>query len=278
MKKILLIDGHNLLFRMFYGIPNPILNTQGKDIRGLIGFVSNILKLSNEFPYTDLLVVFDSETSTQDRLAEDSAYKQNRVDYSQVPEEENPFTQLNYIYKALDYMNVNYYEAKTCEADDYIASVCKIYEATHEVTILSTDRDFLQLVNDRVNVFSPRGKFSINFTADKVIEKFGVRPDQIIDYKTIVGDKSDNIAGIKGVGPKTAIKIFAFGTLDEILEGQTDLDEKLYSKLDLSRDMIIRNRKLVTMKLDMPVHHADFSISFNKNAQTRDIIKACGYK
>lgn len=277
MNKLLLVDGHNLLFRMFYGIQTPILNSKGNDIRAVVGFLNGLLKELNRGGYDHLMVVFDSETSTQSRLAEDETYKGNRIDYTQVAEEDNPFNQLPYIFTVLEALGACFREIKTCEADDYIASLCKAYQNQCDITILSTDRDFLQLVNDKVKVYSPRGAKSIYFDEPMVYEKFGVNPDQIIDYKILVGDASDNIKGVKSIGPKTAIKILSQGTLDFILDNPHVIEEKHYKKIDANRDLIQKNRRLVTMVTQVTLLDSleDMAIDFNLSGNTNKIISKC---
>lgn len=278
MKNMMIIDGHNLLFRMYYGIPNPIKNSSGQDIRGVIGFVGGMLKLVNMDSFDKLIIVFDSETSIDERIVEDSNYKQNRIDYSKVPDEDNPFVQLDYIYRVLEYLKVDFIEAQGHEADDYIASLCSCYKDKYNITIVSTDRDFLQLVDEKVFVYSPRGKLSILFTPDKVKEKFNINPSQIIDYKILVGDNSDNISGVKSIGPKTAVKILNNGTLSEILEGKEQIEEKLLCKLIRNKEVIDRNRKLIKMKddIELNIDNLDLSIKFDKNEKAMRIIKECG--
>lgn len=276
MEKLMLIDGHNLLFRMYYGIPSPIMNSVGKDIRGVLGFVGGLLKLANMEEYDKLFIAFDTETSTESRIEEDGNYKKNRVDYSLVPDEENPFIQLDYIYRALDYMNVEYLEVDGYEADDYISSLCKLYGSTHDITIVSTDRDFLQLIDENITLYSPRGKMSIKFTPEEVKMRFDINPDQVIDYKVLVGDSSDNISGVKSIGPKTAVKILGAGTLDEIMNGHVTIEDKLYRKLIENNEMIMKNKRLITMKDDIVIEEHDFSIKFDKNMKTMNILSACG--
>lgn len=277
MGKLLIIDGHNLLFRMFYGIPSAIPNSEGKDIRGVIGFVGGIFKTLNLYDFENMIVVFDSETSTVGKLEIDDDYKSNRIDYSQVEEAENPFSQLDYIYRVLEHMNIEFIEVADYEADDYIASLCSLY-SEQEIVILSTDRDFLQLVSDTITVYSPRGKMSIEFTPAKVYEKFMISPDQVIDYKVLIGDKSDNIVGVKSIGPKTAVRLLNAGTLDEILSGEVSVEPKLYAKLIENRELICRNTKLITMNSDIVIaaEHINMPITFDRKMKTMQILSACG--
>lgn len=139
MKKIVLIDGHNLLFRMYYGIPAPIRNSKGNDIRGLIGFIGSLKKIVDEFKPYSLYVIFDSETSKNSNLEIDREYKANRMDYSNVTPNENPFSQLPLIKESLDYLNISYLEVIDNEADDLIASITSDTSSNVQYIIVSTD-------------------------------------------------------------------------------------------------------------------------------------------
>ena len=167
MKKVVLIDGHNLLFRMFYGIPNSIKNTKGKEIKGLIGFIGSLKKIANTFKPFSLIVIFDSETSKNTNLLIDSNYKGNRVNYENVPEEDNPFSELPLIKKALEYLKIAYLEVENEEADDYIASLVS-KKTQFQYIIVSTDKDFLQLVNKNTFLYVPRGKKSILYNEEEI--------------------------------------------------------------------------------------------------------------
>lgn len=277
MEKLMIVDGHNMLFRMFYGIPSPIKNKHGKDIRSVIGFVGSILKLTNLFSIDKLMVIFDSETSTLGRINEFSDYKKNRIDYSLVSDEKNPFTQLDDIYKALTFMEVNYVEVKEYEADDYISSICKHIKCRYNITIVSTDSDFYQLVDDQISIYNPRGKSGILYDKEKVFEKLGVYPNQIVDYKVLVGDSSDNISGVKSIGPKRAIEILKCGTIDEIINGDKATDKKYYDKIIKSKNIINRNKKLITMFSDIDVIFSEKNINYKFNAKSKvmDILSDC---
>jgi DNA polymerase-1 len=276
MNKILLIDGHNLLFRMFYGMPSSIRNKQGRDIKGTFGFLGSLKKLVDLFTPDQLIVVFDSETSTSSRLEEDSEYKQNRIDYSELPEDENPFTQLKYIFQVLDYLSIFYHEARDCEADDYIASICEQLKIDNELVIVSMDKDFLQLVEPQVLVYNPVS--DIYYTPEKVVEKFGITPEQMIDYKILVGDPSDNIKGVPSIGPKTAAKILKNGTLLEIINQEIEIEERLFNKLNEHQAVIEKNRTLITMVKNIEFKLDEALLAVNKQIQrkTKDILIDCG--
>lgn len=245
MKKIILIDGHNLLFRMFYGIPAPIRNSKGKDIKGLIGFIGSLKKIVAEFKPYSLYVVFDSETSKNNNLAIDKAYKTNRIDYSNIPAEENPFSQLPLIKKALKYLNIAYLEVENNEADDFIASIVSKPINEYQYIIVSTDTDFIQLVDNNVFLYVPRGKKGILYNREEVIKKYNVIPEKYVIFKSLVGDKSDNIKGVNGIGNITAAKVLKHNSIQEFIEKNPT---SRFSKILISNEkLIIKNQQLIKL-------------------------------
>lgn len=193
-----------MLFRMCFGMPS-ILNKSNKEVKGVYGFVASILKLSKEFSTDKFIVCFDTETSMNNNKELNEDYKSNRPDYSTLPENENPFIQLDYIIKALNKLDIPTLQCVDNEADDYLASIAKKYEDKYNVIIISSDKDLLQIVDDNIQVYNAQAK--ILYTKEKIKEKFNVDVEQYILYKALVGDNSDNVKGIKGVGPKTAVKL-----------------------------------------------------------------------
>jgi len=275
MEKLILVDGHNMLFRLFFGMQRSIRHEDGRDVKCAVGFASSLKKLVDEFDANKLLVLFDSVTSTASRIEAFPDYKQNRIDYSQVEPEDNPFTQLPDVYKTLDFLDIGYLEADGFEADDYIASICKTYQESYEIIIVSTDSDFNQLINERVSVYKPRGKHSMMLTPVVVEEKFSVKPDQIIEYKSLIGDTADNIPGIKGIGPKRAAEILSYGTIDEIIRGGTEIPEKYLIKIKEHEDVLNRNKALIQMIMDVPfeLNEERVAIGFDSFFKPMSIIK-----
>ena len=250
MERLILVDGHNLLFRIFFGFNRPIMHN-GIDRRCQVGFASSLNKILKDFKTSKLLVLFDSVTSTTSRLEVYPDYKQNRIDYSE--QEDNPFDELPDIYKILDKLEIPFIEADGFEADDYIATLCKKYQDKYEIVIVSTDSDFNQLVNETVSIFKPRGKKSEVLTPDSIKEKLQVSPSQIIEFKSLVGDSADNIPGIKGIGPKRAAEILSYGSIDEIISRQTVIPEKYLNKIIEHEEILKRNKFLITMMDNAPV-------------------------
>lgn len=277
MKKIVLIDGHNLLFRMFYGIPASIKNSKGKEIKGLIGFIGSIKKIIDEFNPYSLLVIFDSETSKNDNLEIAQNYKANRIDYNYIAEAENPFSQLPLIKKALEYLNITYIEIENYEADDYIASiVASRINNEYQYIIVSTDSDFIGLINNNTYLYVPRGKNSILYDEKEVIKKYNVLPSKYIMFKALVGDKSDNIKGVVGIGNITASKILKYDTINDFI---LDNFDSKYPKILLNnKEVIEKNVKLITMNKNLDVSKIVFrEVPRNiTNYKTYEIIEKIG--
>ena len=224
MKKILLVDGSNLLFQMFFGMPARIINEQGKAIQGTLGFVGALLKIIRRISPTHVAVLFDGE-SYNPRVDLDADYKSNREDYSQVTEEENPFSQLPDIYAALDFLGICHAETEDCETDDWMAGYVRKYAAelnsladTPEIVISSFDNDFFQLISDKVTILRYRGENSVLCDRMYLQDKFGIIPERYADFKSLTGDTADNIKGADKVGPKTAAQLVnEFGSLEEVI-------------------------------------------------------------
>ncbi len=217
MNRLLIVDGSNLLFQMFFGMPARIVNQNGKAIQGTLGFVGALLKIMRMVKPTHVAVIFDGQHEN-DRVFLDEEYKANRPDYSEVPEEENPFSQLADIYAALDYLGIRHTETTDCETDDVIAAYTLTHGKEMEIIISSFDSDFFQLISDKVSVLRYRGEKTTICTPQYMMDKFGIMPGQYADFKSLTGDTADNIKGAEKVGPKTAASLInEFGTLENVL-------------------------------------------------------------
>ena len=235
MERLLMIDGSNLLFQMFFGMPARIVNAQGRPIQGTLGFTGALLKIIRQVNPSHMAVFFyGGHENPPPRLNPD--YKSNRKDYSQVPEEENPFSQLMDIYAALDFMGIKHAETTVCETDDLIAGYALRYGGEMETVISSFDSDFFQLISDRVSVLRYRGKETVICTPEYIINKFGIAPGQYADFKSLTGDTADHLRGADGIGPKTAsVLLREFGSLENILAGAERIGRPAV------RESVIRN-------------------------------------
>lgn len=217
MSRLLIIDGSNLLFQMFFGMPARIVNEKGKAIQGTLGFVGALLKIIRKVEPTHIFVVFDGEHENN-RLTLNPDYKANRIDYSMVSKDKNPFSQLDDVYAALDYLDIKYIETTDCEADDLIAGYALSFRQYAEIIIASLDSDFFQLITDTISVLRYRGEKTVICTPEYIMNKFGIMPNQYVDFKSLTGDRADNIKGAEKVGVKTAAMLLnEFGTLENIL-------------------------------------------------------------
>lgn len=250
--KLLLIDGHNLLFQMFFGIPRRIPGRDGRSVHGTVGFVGALLRTLALFEPTHLVVLFDSESGSY-RCDIDEDYKSNRsADWSARGMDEDPFSQLEYIYRTLDHIGWKHTETPGFEADDIIAAYVRRYESEAEMVILSADSDLLQLVKPGVSVFCPRGKNSVLYGPAEVEAKYGVMPHFIPDLKALMGDKTDNLTGVPGIGLKTASDLIQrFGGVPEIIQQLEAINRSVTCDLLLThRGRVLHN--LLMIRLDHP--------------------------
>lgn len=216
MGKLLLVDGMNLLFQMYYGMPARITNAEGKAVHGTLGFVGALRKIIHMVEPTHMAVLFDGECGNP-RKELDAEYKANRPE---LPEQDSPFAQLPDVYRALEYMGICYAETVCCEADDWIAGFAKRYGKEMDVVIASQDSDFFQLISDRVFVLRYRGDKTVLCGKTYIQNKLGIEPEQYAAFKSLTGDTADNIRGADKIGPKTAAELMKqFGNLEAMFAG-----------------------------------------------------------
>lgn len=279
MNRLVLIDGHNLLFRMFYGIPVSIKNSKGVEIRGVTGFIGGIKKINLALNAGAMAVIFDSETSKNNNVSLLDDYKSNRRDFTEVPPDENPFTGLPIIKKSLDYLSIPYYEVIDNEADDYIASLTRRYKKFYdEVIIVSNDSDFFQLIDSKIHIYVLNGKQSTLYDSQAFYEKYHIKPRQYVEYKSLVGDNADNIKGVKGIGKKTAEEILKYPSIEEYLNKAPD--DTVKSRILNNKDIIERNIKLISLDKTLDTSEIRLNISNDKIKKNRvyDVLSAIGEK
>lgn len=248
MKKLLIIDGHLLLFQSYFGMPNKIYLNNDLEVSGVICFIG-ILRKTLEMLKPDYLhIVFDGENKLL-RQDIDKGYKANRPTYDSPAN--NPFTILSTIKTLLSDTNISYEECINMEADDRIAGICLELKDIDAV-ISSKDKDFLQLINDNISVFCYNGKNSKLWDKDTFVESFGFSPEQYVIYKSLVGDSSDNIKGVPHIGDKTAKKLIKeYGNLDNILNCN---DTKLNTLINEYKQKVNNNYKIINLLGTMSQH------------------------
>ena len=269
MKKIVLIDGNNLMFRSYYATAyagNLMKNSKGFVTNALYGFANMMNKIIHEEEFSYILVAFDKgKTFRHDTY---SLYKAGRI--------ETPADLKNQFPKAkemLDAMGIKWYETDGYEADDIIGTLSKIAtDNDYETLIVSSDRDLLQLINDKVTVKLLKTKDYIMMTKDAFVSEYNLEPIKIIDLKGLQGDKSDNIPGVKGIGEKTALKLLQdYGSLENIYVNIDNIKGKVKENLINYKDDAFASKQLATIYKEVPL---DFTLEDTLYRGANDKLKS----
>lgn len=280
MSRLLIVDGSNLLFQMFFGMPARIVNEQGKAIQGTLGFVGALLKIIRKTQPSHVVVLFDGEHQN-DRTILDADYKANRTDYSNIPEQETPFSQLDDVYAALDYLGIKHTETTINETDDLIAAYAYTYGQENEIIISSFDSDFFQLITDNVTVLRYRGDNTVICTPEYINQRLGIAPSQYADFKSLTGDTSDNIKGADKVGLKTAALLLGqFGTLKNILANAESIKKpSIKESIIRNTERLKINYKLIKLDNTAALPFAIDELKYNFNGiTTNEVLKGINLK
>ena len=247
MKRFVLIDGSNMLFRAYYAIPAHLSTSSGQPTNAVFGFVTMLNKLLERKKPDYAAVIFDPAGGSF-RNRESSDYKANRA---QMPGD--LASQLPLIDQVVEAFRIPVLRVTDFEADDVIATLAKqVEERGEQVLIVSSDKDFSQLLNDRVSMLD--GMRDLTYTPELVKKKFGVSPEKFVDFQALCGDKIDNIPGVPGIGKKTASKLLdEYGDLETILDSTDKIGGSVAKKLEEHRDDALLSRKLA--RLDTSVEH-----------------------
>ena len=274
--RLLIIDGHAFAYRAFFAI-RGLSSPAGQPTNAIYGFIKMLEKLEASFMPSHTVVVWDGGLD-EDRLEGLEDYKAQRD-----PMPDDMEVQLDEIVTYLEANGI----ASVCddgiEADDRIGQLAKrAEEEGYDVAIASSDKDFFQLINDRVKMLNPADKSGEPMDADAVEAKTGVRPHQIVDWLSLVGDAADNIPGVPGIGVKTAASLLnEFGSVDGIYERLAEVKrEKQREALAASEEAVRRNQALVALKLDLPGEPGLDSLrkGFENSAQLEKLYEKWGFK
>ena len=269
--RVYLIDGYSLLYRAFYALPQSISTSSGLPTNALYGFTSMILKLLESEEEVGLGVVWDSG-KPQFRMEVFPEYKAQR---SSMPEELK--VQLDHLDQILDAMNIPAVRAEGFEADDALATMSRQIPDNTELFIVTGDQDAMQLVEGNVKVLrTTRGVSETKtYGREEVIEEYGVTPEQIPDYKALTGDPSDNIPGVRGIGPKSASSLLQkFGTVAGIYENLDAISAKgTRKKLEEGRESAFMSLELARMRFDAPVRFDPEALRFEGvSPESHDVV------
>jgi DNA polymerase-1 len=258
-KKMILIDANSLIHRAFHALP-PFKTGEGELVNAVFGFCSMLLTVISRLKPDYIAATFDLPGKT----FRHKAYKDYKATRVKAPDE--LYEQFERIREILSTMNIPVFQKEGYEADDLIATIAEKMKAHPEIQtyIVTGDKDAYQLIDDSTYIFSPKKVKGENivFTPEKLIEKTGLAPDQIVDFKALTGDPSDNIPGVAGIGIKTGVSLLKkYGTLDNVYNNLDEIKGALHKKLKEGKEDAYASKKLVELVNKVPV---DFDLNKTK--------------
>lgn len=274
MKSLYLVDASNMFFRAFFAIP-PLTNDKGMPTNALYGFLAMTNKLMKDVRPDYICYCFDLKEPSF-RLEMYPQYKANR---DEMPEDLVP--QIPYLKKMTELLGVRHIEKVGFEADDVIGTLA-LQGLAHQlnVVIVSGDKDFAQLVRPGISLYDTMK--DVRTDSEGVKAKFGVRPDQIIDYLAMVGDASDNVPGVRGIGPKGAQKLLNdFETLDGVYKNIDKIKGATQTKLIEGKENAFLSRKLCTIVTDVTLDGVvveDLKFKEIEREPLRELVRELGFK
>lgn len=253
VKKLILIDGNNLMFRSYYATAysgNMMKNSKGMPTNALFGFVSMVNKIINEENPKYIAVAFDIGKNF--RKEQYDFYKEGR---QQTPDELK--AQMPIARKILDAMNIKHFELEPYEADDIIGTIVKMTEEDKDFAsvIVSSDKDLLQLISEETEVKLLKQTGFIRYDYKTFVDDYKIEPIRIIDLKALMGDSSDNIPGVKGIGEKTALKLLQeYKSLENLYDNVESITGKTKEKLINDKENAFMSKKIATIYRDVPLN------------------------
>ena len=253
MEKVILVDGNNLMFRSYYATVysgNSMKNKEGFPTNALYGFVNMINKIVAEEQPKYIMVAFDiGKTFRHDNYTE---YKGGRIETPDDLKMQFPKAK-----EILEAMGIKYLECAGYEADDIIGTLAKMVDKNDEyiATIVSSDKDLLQLISNDVEVKLLQQKDHIRMNRDVFFETYGIEPNKMIDLKALMGDSSDNIPGVKGIGEKTALKLLQkYNSIENIYVNIEEITGATKTKLEAGKDSAFMSKSLATIYTEVPLN------------------------
>ncbi|HEX3020493.1 MAG TPA: DNA polymerase I [Chitinispirillaceae bacterium] len=251
-KRLFLIDGHALVYRAYYAfVKNPLINSKGQSTSAVFGFANYLVRLIEKYSCPYIAVVMDSSKPT----FRHELYAQYKANREEMPDDLK--AQMPLINKLIQALNITVIRKDGLEADDLIAVLTrKAVKESFDVFLVTKDKDLMQLIGPNVKMLAPDGSGTLMMLdVEDVKEKMGIGPEKIVDYLALIGDASDNIPGVPGVGPKTALKILEMaGTVDKVLDNPSILEnEKLIAKIQQNRELLCISKTLATLKEDVDI-------------------------
>ena len=256
MKKFLVIDAFGLIFKSYYAFINrPLTNKNGKNTSAVFGFFKSLISVLKKEKPEYILVALEGEGE----CFRNKIYPQYKANRPPAPDDLK--YQIPVIINLLDKLDIPHIFKNSYEADDIIGTVCTKFadESGKKAVILSSDKDLMQLINDKVSMCKPeKTEFNL-FDEKKVVEEYGITPEQVVDYLALTGDASDNIPGVKGIGPKSASGLLQqYGSLEKIYENLDVVPLKTKEKLEAGKALAFLSKKLATIETQIEM---DFNIN-----------------
>ena len=264
VKKLILIDGNNLMFRSYYATAytgNMMKNSKGVPTNALFGFVNMMNKIISEENPSYMAVAFDIGKNF--RKEEYDFYKEGRID---TPEELK--LQMPIAREILDKMGIKHFELAPYEADDIVGTIVKMTESDKDFAsvIVSSDKDLLQLISDETEVKLLKQTGFIRYNHQAFVDDYGIEPIKMIDLKALMGDQSDNIPGVKGIGEKTALKLLQeYKSLENLYDNIDNIKGKTKEKLVEDKEMAFISKKIATIYRDVPLNIVLEDLKYEKN-------------
>jgi len=274
--RILLVDGHAYAYRAFHAIRN-LSSPTGAPTNAIFGFIKMLTKMQAQLAPAYQGVIWDGGLCAE-RMSEHPDYKTQRP-----PMPSNLESQMDGITAYLDAAGIPSFCREGVEADDWIAAIARDHAGTAPVVIATSDKDFMQLVSDRIGILNPNDKSEKIWGINEVRARTGVEPSQIVDWLALIGDSVDNIPGVPGVGPKTATDLIRqFGSIDN-LQGRLNevKSEKLRGNLAASMDVLRRNQRLIRLRLPQdqsPTSLAELTPRAPVTERLRELFEQWGFR
>jgi DNA polymerase-1 len=274
---LLIVDGHCYAYRAFYGIAASLTSPSGQPTNAIYGFIRMLGKMQARLQPSHTVVVWDDGLAA-DRMTLLPEYKAQRAEMPA-----GLATQLDQIVEYLRAAGICSLRKEGCEADDCIAALAaQAAAAGLPVVIASSDKDFMQLVSDAVKLLVPQDKTEKLWDADQVKQKTGVAPAQIVDWLSLVGDSSDNIPGVPGIGPKNAADLLGqFGGVEAVYARLPEVkSERLRTRLQAARETVRRNQQLIRLRDRLPceLRVEDLAVRRGNAEELRRLYSGWGFK
>jgi DNA polymerase-1 len=264
LKRMIILDSNSILHRSFHALP-PLTTKKGEPVSAVYGFLLVLFKAIKENQPDFIAACFDFPAPTF-RHKEFKEYKATRP-----PTPKDLISQIPKVKEVLKVLNIPIFEKEGFEADDLIATIARKAEnEVSEIFVLTSDFDALQIVNKKIKIFflGKKMKEPLIYTEEKVVTEFGILPKQIPDFKALVGDQSDNIPGVLGIGPKTAVEILKYyGNLETLyskVEKEKKLKEKIRKELIMSKEKVFLSKNLAKLRDEVEIDFDLKKCSFDK--------------